>query len=125
MRLRPLSLIPVFICSSLSSDWGPLSIKATKSGEAEGLRTLNPVSVHAAPVEVTPPDVLIRAHVNNGANCGRDSRTFCGTLQVRYGLERYFVSEGEGRNLETARNQRRLTIIAAVAPTGRAPSNAC
>jgi len=41
-------------------------------------------------------------------------------LQVRYGIESYFVPEGEGRKLESARNQRKLTIVAAVAPTGRA-----
>ena len=68
------------------------------------------VSAHAAPVEVATPEVLIRGRVVGG---GR-------TLQVRYGIERYFVPEGEGRKLENARNQRRLTIVAAVAPTGRA-----
>jgi uncharacterized membrane-anchored protein len=78
------------------------------------------ISVHAAPVDVAIPDVLIRGHVVSGASCGSDLRTFCGTLQVRYGIERYFVPEGEGRKLENARNQRKLTIVAAVAPTGRA-----
>jgi uncharacterized membrane-anchored protein len=78
------------------------------------------VSVHAAPVDVTSPEVLIRGHVVGGADCGKDNRSFCGTLQVRYGIERYFVPEGEGRKLEDARNRRKLTIVAAVAPTGRA-----
>jgi uncharacterized membrane-anchored protein len=78
------------------------------------------VSVHAAPIEVASPDVLIRGHVVSGADCGADRRAFCGTLQVRYGIERYFVPEGEGRKLESARNQRKLTVVAAVAPSGRA-----
>lgn len=39
---------------------------------------------------------------------------------MRYCIERYFVPEGEGRKLENARNQRKLTIVAAVAPTDRA-----
>jgi uncharacterized membrane-anchored protein len=78
------------------------------------------ISVHAAPVDVASPEVLIRGHVVSGANCGTDRRTFCDTLQMRYGIERYFVPEGEGRKLESARNQRKLTIVAAVAPTGRA-----
>ena len=78
------------------------------------------ISAHAAPVDVAIPDVLIRGHVVSGDSCGRDLRTFCTTLQVRYGIERYFVPEGEGRKLESARNQRKLTIVAAVAPTGRA-----
>ena len=68
------------------------------------------ISVHAAPVDVASPEVLIRGHV---VSRGR-------TLDVRYGIERYFVPEGEGKKLENARNQRRLTIVAAVAPTGRA-----
>jgi uncharacterized membrane-anchored protein len=78
------------------------------------------ISVHATPVEVTSPEVLIRGRVVSGAECGKDRRAFCGTLQVRYGIERYFVPEGEGRKLESARNQRKLTIVAAVAPSGRA-----
>jgi uncharacterized membrane-anchored protein len=39
---------------------------------------------------------------------------------MRYNLESYFVPEGEGRKLEQARNQRKLTIVAAVTPAGRA-----
>ena len=31
-----------------------------------------------------------------------------------------FVPEGEGRELEQARNQRKLAIVAAVTPSGRA-----
>jgi uncharacterized membrane-anchored protein len=75
------------------------------------------VSVHASPVDVVSPEVLIRGRAVNGADC---SRRFCETLQIRYGIESYFVPEGEGRKLESARNQRKLAIVAAVAPTGRA-----
>ena len=64
--------------------------------------------------------MLIRGRVGIGASCGMELRTFCDTLDVRYGIERYFVPEGEGRKLQSARNQHRLTIVAAVAPTGRA-----
>jgi uncharacterized membrane-anchored protein len=69
------------------------------------------ISVHAAPIDVSSPEVLIRGHV---------VPSFGNALQVRYGIERYFVPEGEGRKLESARNQRRLTIVAAVTPMGRA-----
>src|SRR5258708_24005174 len=68
------------------------------------------ISVHARPVDVANPEVLIRGHVVSSGL----------TLQVRYGIERYFVPEGEGRKLESARNQRKLIVVAAVAPTGRA-----
>jgi uncharacterized membrane-anchored protein len=69
------------------------------------------ISAHAAPIDVASPEVLIR---------GRVVGSFGNTLRVRYDIERYFVPEGEGRELERARNQRKLTVIAAVAPTGRA-----
>lgn len=78
------------------------------------------VSVHAEPVAVTSPEVLIRGHVTDGANCGPARRAFCDRLQVRYNIERYFVPEGDGKKLEQVRNQRRLTVIAAVTPAGRA-----
>jgi uncharacterized membrane-anchored protein len=78
------------------------------------------ISVHGAPVDVVSPEVLIRGRVVSGINCDRDRCSFGNTLQVRYGIERYFVPEGEGRKLENARNQRRLIVVAAVAPTGRA-----
>ncbi|MDN4986002.1 GDYXXLXY domain-containing protein [Bradyrhizobium arachidis] len=76
------------------------------------------VSVHAAPVAVTAPDVLIRGRVTH--SCGSTGRTFCDRLTIRYGLENYFVPEGEGRKLEQARNQQKLRVVAAVLPSGRA-----
>lgn len=76
------------------------------------------VSVHAQPVTVTAPEVLIRGRIVY--SCGSTSRTFCDKLQIRYGLESYFVPEGEGRTLEQARNQQKLRVVAAVLPSGRA-----
>jgi uncharacterized membrane-anchored protein len=76
------------------------------------------VSVHAEPVTVTAPDVLIRGRIVY--SCGSTSRTFCDKLQIRYGLESYFVPEGEGKKLEQARNQQKLRVVAAVLPSGRA-----
>jgi uncharacterized membrane-anchored protein len=76
------------------------------------------VSVHAAPVAVTAPEVLIRGRVSY--SCGASSRTFCDKLTIRYGLESYFVPEGEGRKLEQVRNERKLRVVAAVLPSGRA-----
>lgn len=76
------------------------------------------VSVHAQPVTVTAPEVLIRGRIVY--SCGSTSRTFCDKLRIRYGLESYFVPEGEGRTLEQARNQQKLRVVAAVLPSGRA-----
>lgn len=78
------------------------------------------VSVLTEPVAVTSPEVLIRGRVVVGTNCGTGSRAFCAKLRITYNLERYFVPEGEGKKLEQARNQRKLAVVAAVAPSGRA-----
>ncbi|RXH07275.1 GDYXXLXY domain-containing protein [Bradyrhizobium guangzhouense] len=84
--------------------------------DADGL--YQAVSVHAAPVAVTAPDVLIRGRVTY--SCGSNGRIFCDKLTIRYGLESYFVPEGEGKKLEQARNQQQLRVVAAVLPSGRA-----
>jgi uncharacterized membrane-anchored protein len=76
------------------------------------------VSVHAEPVPVTAPEVLIRGRVSY--SCGINARIFCDRLTIKYGLESYFVPEGEGGKLEQARNQQKLRIVAAVLPSGRA-----
>lgn len=73
------------------------------------------VSVHLDRVPVTGKEILIQGHVTNWRWCGN-----CDTLIVRYGLESFFVPQGEGRELEQARNQRKLSIVASVAPSGRA-----
>jgi uncharacterized membrane-anchored protein len=78
------------------------------------------VSVHAEAVPVTVPEVLIRGRVTYGASCGSPRRAFCDKLAIHYGLESYFVPEGEGKKLEQARNQQKLRIVAAVLPSGRA-----
>jgi uncharacterized membrane-anchored protein len=78
------------------------------------------VSVHADAVAVTSPEVLIRGRVTYGATCGSNGHAFCETLQIRYNLESYFVPQGEGRKLEQTRNERKLIVVAAVMPSGRA-----
>jgi hypothetical protein len=72
------------------------------------------VSVHLEPVPVSGSEVLIRGHVINWRWCSN-----CENLNIRYGLEKFFVPEGEGRELEQARNQGKLTVVAAVTPSGR------
>lgn len=79
-----------------------------------------PVSVHAEPVAVSNPEVLIRGRVAYATDCGPGGQSACATLQIRYNLESYFVPEGEGKKLEKARNERKLTVVAAVLPSGRA-----
>lgn len=85
---------------------------------AEGFHSA--VSVHREPIAVTAPEVLIRGRVVYGANCGDNVRLFCDRLQLNYGIERYFVPEGEGARVEQARRDGQVTIVAAVTSAGRA-----
>ena len=78
------------------------------------------VAAHLAPVPVPAGDVLIRGRAINGMNCGKSGPEFCPNVGIRYGIEKYFVPEGEGREIESARNQGKVTIVAAVTPDGRA-----
>jgi uncharacterized membrane-anchored protein len=78
------------------------------------------VSVHTEAVLVMSPEVLIRGHVVAGAICGSGVDVFCDKLRIRYNLESYFVPQGEGKKLEDARNRRKVKVVAAVLPSGRA-----
>jgi uncharacterized membrane-anchored protein len=82
--------------------------------------TSEAVAVHAERVPVGAGQILIRGRVIGGTNCGVTRKGFCERLQLKYGIERYFVPQGEGRDIEHARNQGKVAIVAAVTPSGRA-----
>jgi len=42
------------------------------------------------------------------------------TLQIHYGMEKYFIPEGDGPKLEGLRNEKVLSIVAAVSDSGKA-----
>lgn len=44
----------------------------------------------------------------------------CGTAHIAYGIESYFVPEGEGRDIETARNRAELKVDVALTDDGEA-----
>jgi uncharacterized membrane-anchored protein len=73
------------------------------------------VSAHLDPVPVASGEIVIRGRVENWRWC-RD----CESLSISYGLEKFFVPEGEGLVLEQARNQQKISVVAAVTPSGRA-----
>jgi uncharacterized membrane-anchored protein len=77
------------------------------------------ISVQADPTPVTSPDILIRGRIAGTGGCGA-VRTRCTDLRIKYGIESYFVPQGEGRDIEHAHNQGKVAIIAAVTPAGRA-----
>jgi uncharacterized membrane-anchored protein len=78
------------------------------------------VAVSQAPLPVNGKEVLIRGRVSGGDGCGTPPSVFCDTLQVSYGLESYFVPQGEGQQIGNARNANKLAIVAAVTANGRA-----
>jgi uncharacterized membrane-anchored protein len=41
-------------------------------------------------------------------------------LALKYGIERYFVPEGEGRAIEKANREGKVAVVAAVTKAGRA-----
>jgi uncharacterized membrane-anchored protein len=78
------------------------------------------LSVHPEAVPIAGSEVLIGGRVTSGDNCGDARNLFCDKLQVKYGIERYFVPQGEGRELEKARNEGKVAVVVAVTPAGRA-----
>ena len=97
---------------------GKASVVYVKLAPKDGVYSV--VSAHAEPVAVSGDERLIRGHVGYGTNCGVGNRSFCETLHVNYGIEHYFVPEGEGRAIEKARDQGKVTVVAAVTREGRA-----
>jgi uncharacterized membrane-anchored protein len=78
------------------------------------------VSVHTERVPAAGGEVVIRGRAVGGATCGSAHREFCERLQIRYGIERYFVPQDDGKEIERSRDQGQVSVVAAVTPAGRA-----
>jgi uncharacterized membrane-anchored protein len=83
------------------------------------------VAISAERPAVTGDDIVISGLVISPSTCMlndtgvRDCKLGTRAVGVRYGLESYFVPQGEGKKIEqTARG--RLEVVAAVAPSGQA-----
>jgi uncharacterized membrane-anchored protein len=83
------------------------------------------VAISAEPPAVSGSDIVISGWVSSPSNCPlneagtRDCKAGSRAVDVRYGLESYFVPQGEGKKIETT-EKARLEIVAAVAPSGQA-----
>ena len=99
-----------------SGKYTPVYVKLAPN--ADGFHEL--VSLHAEPVPLSGNEVLLQGRVVYGANCGPNSHSFCDRLTIHYGIERYFVPEGQGHEIESARNQGKVAIVAAVTLAGHA-----
>jgi len=77
-----------------------------------------PVSIHRDMPAHGPESVVIRGTVQySGAWIGGENRD---GINVRYGIESYFVPEGEGREIELPRNEGKVAILVAVDGGGAA-----
>jgi uncharacterized membrane-anchored protein len=64
--------------------------------------------------------LVLRGKVMWRFNRTDEGKTDMVVIRARYGIESYFVPEGEGRALEAARNARTLQMLIAVADDGEA-----
>ncbi|WP_045835804.1 GDYXXLXY domain-containing protein [Hyphomicrobium sp. 99] len=69
------------------------------------------------PSQVAPGEVVLKGRVKYVWNAGNDAEM---TIQVRYGIENYFVPEGTGRALEDKVRSHEIKAIVAVASDGTA-----
>jgi uncharacterized membrane-anchored protein len=83
------------------------------------------VAISAEPPAVSGSDIVISGVVTVPSTCPlnetgvRDCKLGSCAVGVRYGLESYFVPEGEGKKIE-ATPKALLEVVAAVAPSGQA-----
>ena len=83
------------------------------------------VAISAERPAVSGDDIVISGFVTSPSTCMlsetgvRDCKLGSRAVGVRYGLESYFVPEGEGRKIEQTATGR-LEVVAAVAPSGQA-----
>lgn len=81
---------------------------------ADGFAVVQEGSVMPLPAK---PDtvVLVTEPVVFDPALGKNS-----TIAVRYGIERFYVPEGEGREIESARNKGAVSVTARVSSSGKA-----
>lgn len=95
-----------------------VTLRPNDSGKARA------VSISSERPAASAPDIVIQGTVNATSGCPfneagvRDCKSGNRAVQVKYGLESYFVPQGEGRKIETT-EKARLEVVAAVVPSGQ------
>jgi len=96
-----------------------VTLRSDESGKAKA------VAIAAEQPAVTGNDIVIAGFVTATSACPlndagvRDCKLGTRAVGVRYGLESYFVPEGEGKKIELT-PRARVEVVAAVAPSGQA-----
>jgi len=114
-----ISNIPVSMIGNVPSgaQWieaGPVFVRVKKDGD--GIWNMVSASLYEPPS--TPPgdgEIDIRGMVDDGRGLGRID-----TLNVEYGIERFYLPEGEGLAIERDMRVRSFNIVAAIAGDGSA-----
>lgn len=114
-----ISNVPVAMIGNVPSgaQWterGPVFVRV-KKGE-EGIWRVVSASLYEAPS--TPPaegEIDIRGTVDDGRDLGQID-----TLNVDYGIERFYLPEGDGLAIERDMRVRSFSIVAAIAEDGTA-----
>ena len=73
-----------------------------------------------ATLDVKPDTVVLKSLPFDYVSYGDLAGTSQATIAVTYGIERYYVPEGQGHDIENARNDSRVAIAARVSSDGAA-----
>jgi len=73
-----------------------------------------------ATLDVKPDTVVLKSLPFDYVSYGDLADTSQATIAVTYGIERYYVPEGQGHDIENARNDSRVAIAARVSSDGAA-----
>jgi uncharacterized membrane-anchored protein len=107
------TLKPAELAGDDDFGWGDnVHVELAQDGEI-----WKPVALHKAQPEGATSILGTITNISYPANCTESS---CAVLSADYNLEKFFVPEGEGRALETLRNDQRVEVDAVLSGTGRA-----
>ncbi len=112
-----ISRLPVELIANLpqgeaTSVEGPIVVRVRK--DPDGYWRATSAWLGAAAATAPAGDVDLRGNVQGGWNLTSGS-----TIAVDYGIERFYVPEGEGYDIETARNAGEVAVVARVGKGGQ------
>ncbi|ANP85286.1 GDYXXLXY domain-containing protein [Rhizobium leguminosarum] len=109
-----ISSVPVqTVSGSIPAEAGERVLWVRLKKQEDGFWTVTESSFHELPPQ--PETVILRSQpFYSGGLAAGDS------MRVEYGIERYYVPEGEGKPIEEARNDGNVAIAVRVSPDGSA-----
>ncbi|MBX4926165.1 putative membrane-anchored protein [Rhizobium binae] len=109
-----ISTVPVqTVSGGIPAEPGERTLWVRLKKQGDGFWTVTESSFHTLPPQ--PEAVILRSQpFYSGGLAAGDS------IRVEYGIERYYVPEGQGKPLEEARNDGNVAIAVRVSPDGSA-----